>query len=162
MIRPAIINDLERITVIYNQAIESRQATSDTQIFTTEQRNLWFSSHNDKRTPIFVYENYGTVVGYCYLSEYRPGRQALASIAEISCFIDFEQHHKGIGSKLIQYTIHTAKELGYRNLLAIILSCNNGSLSLLKKQGFELWGILPNIAYFDDNVYSHYYFGLKL
>lgn len=161
MIRQATMNDLGRITAIYNQAIKSRKATGDTEIFTTEQRKHWFASHNDKRTPVFVYENCGKVVGYCYLSEYRPGRQALKSIAEISYFIDFEYHRKGIGSKLAQHTIHAAKELGYKNLLAILLSCNNGSIALLKKYGFELWGTLPDIVYIDDNVYSHYY-GLKL
>jgi len=109
-----------------------------------------------------VYEDCGTVVGYCYLSEYRPGRQALESIAEISYYIDFEHHHKGIGSKLTQHTIHAAKKLGYKNLLAILISCNNGSIALLKKYGFELWGTLPDIVYIDDNVYSHYYYDLKM
>jgi len=156
------MNDLGRLTAIYNQAIESRQAVGDTELFTTEQRKHWFVSHNGKRTPVFVYEDCGIVVGYCYLAEYRPGRQALESTAEISYFIDFEYHRKGIGIELAQHTIHAAKELGYKNLLAILLSCNSGSIALIKKCGFELWGTLPNIVYIDDNVYSHYYYGLKL
>ena len=162
MIRQAVINDLGKITAIYNQAIESRQSVGDTEIFTAEQRKPWLASHNGGRTPAFVYEDCGIVVGYCYLSEYRPGRKALESIAEISYFVDFEYHRKGIGTELVQHTIHAAKGLEYKNLLAILLSCNTGSIALLQKFSFQLWGILPDIANIDDNVYSHYYYGLKL
>jgi len=162
MIRLATMDDLGRITAIFNQAIESRQAVGYTEIFTTAQRKHWFSSLNGSRTPVFVHEDCDIVDGYCFLSEYRPGRQALRGIAEIGYFIDFEYHRKGIGSKLVQHTIHAAKELGYKNILAILLSCNNGSIALIKKYGFELWGTLPDIAYIDGNVYSHFYYGLKL
>ena len=82
MIRLATVNDLERITAVYNQAIESRQAVGYTEVFTTVQRKHWFASINGKQTPFFVYENSGIVDEYCFLSEYRPGRQALNSIAE--------------------------------------------------------------------------------
>jgi len=162
MIRQAIMNDLERITAIYNQAIESRQAAGDTEVFTTAQRKHWFASYSDERTPIFVYVDCGIVVGYCYLSKYRPGKQALESAAEISYFIDYKHHRKGIGSKLVQHTIRVAKELGYRNLFAILLSCNSGSITFLVKHGFELWGTLPDIACIDGKTYSHYYYGLTI
>lgn len=49
----------------------------------------------------------------------------------------------------------------YRKL-AILLSCNESSRALLTKFGFEHWGTLPDIAQIDDNVYSHFYYGLKL
>jgi len=163
MIRLATIDDLYRLTAIYNQAIESKKATADMLTFTPEQRKPWLLSHiENKRTPIYVFVDNGTVAGYCYLSGYRPGRQALESIAEISYFVDFNYHRKGIGSKLVRYTINEAKNLGYKNLLAILLSCNDGSAGLLRKYGFEHWGTLPNIVYIDDNIYSHFYYGLNI
>lgn len=162
MIRPATINDLERLTEIYNQAIATKKATADLLPLTAEQRKPWFSQFDNPKTPIFVYEENGTVAGYCYLSSYRPGRQALESIAEISYYVDFAHHQKGIGSKLLEHTIGKAKELGYKNLLAILLSCNSSSIALLKKYGFTPWGTLPDIVYIGDAVYSHYYYGLKL
>ena len=162
MIRQATINDLERMTIIYNQAIESRTATGETEMFTPEQRKPWFTSHNNKRTPLFVYEDYGAVLGYCTLTEYRPGRQALQRTAEISYYVDYAYHRSGIGNQLVQHIIHTAKELGYLDLLAILLSCNDGSIALLKKFNFQLWGTFPDIAHIDDKTYSHCYYGLKL
>lgn len=162
MIRLARMDDLEIITSIYNQAIMSRKSTGDTEIFTPTQRKTWFISHQNERTPVFVFEECGTVVGYCALSPYRPGRQALERTAEISYYVDFEHHQKGIGSKLIEHTVSAAKELGYENLLAILLSCNQGSAALLKKHNFKLWGTLPDVANIDGNFYSHFYYGLKL
>ena len=162
MIREATIHDLERLTEIYNQAILSKKATADTETFTAEQRREWLLSHNNKRTPLLVYEDCGTVLGYCYLSEYRPGRRALESIAEISYYIDFDYHRRGIASKLIQSIIDAAIALEYRNLLAILLSCNHGSIALLEKHGFKLWGTLPDVVRIDADVYSHFYYGLNI
>jgi len=162
MIRRATENDLSGITAIYNQAIESRKATGNMEKFTPEQRKPWFSSHNKTRTPVFVYEDCGRVAGYCYLSEYRPGRQALETVAEISCFIDSDHHRKGIGSKLVLHMIAAAVELGYKNLLAIVMSCNAESIAMLERFNFELWGTLPDVAFMGDNVCSHLFYGLKL
>lgn len=161
MIRLAVVGDVERITEIYNQAIRSRQAVGDTEVVTVAQRKAWLELHS-KRTPVFVYEENGIVVGYGYLSEYRPGRQALRYVAEISYFVDFSHHKKGIGNKIVQHIIAAAKELGYKNLLAILLSCNSGSMVVLKKNNFDLWGTLPDIVHIDDKIYSHFYYGLKI
>lgn len=162
MIRRAVKEDLPEITGIYNQAIASGRATADIQPFSAEQREGWFSINENDRTPVYVYERDGAVVGYSYLSGYRQGRKALETISEISYYVDYRHHGRGIGSGLMQYTIDRAKELGYKNLLAILLSCNDGSVALLEKYGFVLWGILPDIACLGGNVYSHLYYGLKL
>lgn len=162
MIRIAVDSDLKRMAEIYNQAIRSRIATGDTEEFTEEQRKPWFESHNYERTPIYVFMEAGDVVGYCYLSPYRPGRKALERTAEVSYYIDYNHHRKGIGGKLLQHAIREAPKIGYRNLLAILLSSNISSATLLKKYGFVQWGTLPDVAYFDDHVCSHYYYGLIL
>ncbi len=162
MIRIATIDDLKRMTEIYNQAIRSKKATADTDEFTVEQRKSWYDSHSGERNPIYVFEENGDVIGYCYLSAYRPGRKALESVAEISYYIDSNHHRKGVGGKLVEHTIQEAKRLGYKNLIAILLDANTGSLALLKKYGFAHWGTLPDIVYLDDHIYSHYYYGLNL
>lgn len=163
MIRLAALDDLDRITEIYNQAIESKRATADLLTFTPEQKKPWLLSHiENRRTPLHVFADKGTVVGFCYLSAYRPGRQALESIAEISYFVDLNHHRQGIASKLVQHALGMARKLEYKNLLAIVLSCNDSSVALLKKYGFVHWGTLPDIVYIDNNIYSHFYYGLGL
>ena len=143
MVRKANLNDLAKITEIYNQAIASKKSTADMQPFKVEQREEWFLDHNqNSRTPIYVYEENYVVLGYCYLSAYRPGRQALENIAEISYYVDFQCHRKGIGSKLLQHSMQEAKKLGYWNLLAIVISCNEGSSEKVnpQKKVFHLKG----------------------
>lgn len=163
MIRQANFQDLAQITEIYNQAIASKKSTADMRPYTAKQREGWFFEHTkNNRTPIYVYEENDAVLGYCYLSAYRPGRQALETLAEISYFVDFAHHNQGIGHKLLQHSMQEAKKLGYRNLVALIMSSNDSSIAFLKKHGFQLWGTLPDVVYIEDKVYSHVYYGLKL
>ena len=62
-IRIAEKQDLPRIVEIYNQAITSKQATADTQLFTVEQKKEWFNNHLPDKYPIFVAEEAGQVIG---------------------------------------------------------------------------------------------------
>lgn len=162
IIRKADISDLERLTEIYNQAITAGYCTCDVKHFTPQERQPWFNEHLDKRYPIFVYIFEEEVVGYSYISSYRSGREALSEVGEISYYVDFSYHGFGIAKKLIEYTIRAAKELGYTNLIAILLEGNKESLSLLKKYRFEEWGALPKVAKLNGKYYSHLYYGLRL
>ena len=162
MIRNAKIKDLPVITDIYNQAINSRCCTGDTSCFGVDERSKWFEENNTPKTPVFVYETGHRVIAYCYISPYRPGRKAFESVGEVSFYIDFNHHNKGIGSQLLKHLIIEAEKLSYKHLIAILLDCNVKSAALLEKYEFTLWGTLPGIACIDDKYYSHLYYGLSL
>jgi phosphinothricin acetyltransferase len=161
MIRKAAGSDLPRIVSIYNQAINARCCTGDTTAFSVEERVPWFESHGEK-TPIFVYESDCGVVAYGYISAYRAGRKAFESMGEISYYVDFAHHGRGIGSRLVEHLLREAGELGYTHLIAMLLNCNDKSVSLLEKHGFSCWGVLPNIARIGGKQYSHLYYGRNL
>ncbi len=97
-------------------------------------------------------------MGCAYLSPYQEGHPALRTVAEISYYVDFQYHGQGIGGKLLRHAIKEARRLGYRNLLAILLECNPGSIHLLEKHGFSLWGSLPQVAQLVQGWYSHLYY----
>ena len=162
MIRKALITDLPAIVDIYNQAIISRCCTGDTFCFSADERLPWFMEHNTPRTPVFVFEMEQRVIAYCSISPYRPGRKAFENIGEISYYVDFNYHKKGVGSQLLKHLLMEAAITDYSHLLAILLECNIGSISLLEKFGFKKWGALPNIAHIDNNYYSHLYYGLAI
>lgn len=162
IIRKANISDLDRLTEIYNQAIAAGYCTCDTKYFTAQERMPWFNKHQNERCPILVYELEEEAVGYSCISPYRSGREALNEVGEISYYVDFNYHGFGIAKKLISHTIQAAKELGYTNLIAILLKHNRESISLLKRYNFEEWGILPQVAKLGDEYHSHLYYGLKL
>ncbi len=162
IIRNATINDLPAITDIYNQAIAAGQCTCDMDILNVDDRLPWFYAH-DARTPIFVGEQDGKVIAYAYISPYRAGRKAVVDVCELSYYVDFHHHRQGLGSKLVYHCLAAAKENNYSHMMAILLSCNKASISVLEKIGFQLWGSLPDIAkFYNEERYSHLYYGYKL
>lgn len=161
MIRLAKLSDLDTLTEIYNQAILTKRCTADMDTFTSEERMKWFNDHQDEKYPLYVYEINDKVVGYATLSSYRP-RRAFEKTVEVSYYIDFDYHRMGIGDALLKHTINSARNLGYKTLIAILLGVNKGSTGLLEKHGFEKYGEIPDIADFGDYICSHMYYGLKL
>lgn len=147
---------------IYNQAIITHQSTADTETFAVSERMGWFNDHQCPEYPLYVYEVDDKVVGYIYFTGYRPGRKAMRHTAEVSYYIHKEYQRKGIGSEMLKFALEKAQELNFQNIIAILLSVNQGSIKLLTKFGFEEWGCLPEIADFDGKKCSHLYYGLKV
>jgi phosphinothricin acetyltransferase len=161
-IRIAAEDDLPAITAIYNQAIALQSATADTSPVTLDNRKLWLNEHPPDRYPVFVAEIDGSVVGYCSLSAYRPGRMALRHTAEISYYVDENFRQQRVGSALIAHTIEQCAGLDIKTLFAILLDINEGSTRILENFGFEQWGHLPGVADFDGRECGHLYYGLRV
>ena len=155
-------NDLKQMVDIYNQAIEAGQNTADTETFSVEERQEWFKSHSEKNYPLLVAKEGDVVLGYLTISPYRYGRKALRHTAEISYYIHFEHHRKGIASKLTQEALELCPSLKIKTLIAILIGANQGSIKLLEKNGFKEWGNMPNIVELDSGKFSHLYYGLHL
>jgi L-amino acid N-acyltransferase YncA len=162
MIRTASLDDLPAIIAIYNDAVEQRFATADLQPVTIDQRRAWFDEHDPSTLPIFVYEENGVLCGWCSLSSYRSGREAVRGTAEISYYVGRESQRRGIGSALVQHAVREAPLLGKRVLFAILLERNQASIRLMARCGFELWGKLPDVATIDGELVSHLYYGRKV
>lgn len=159
-IRIANLSDLPAIVDIYNQAIRSRCATGDMDEFTVDERITWFNEHQADSYPIYVAKLENTVVGFGSISPYRPGRRAMDKVAEVSFFLDYNYHKRGIGSTLISHMIADCPRLGIDSLIAILLGTNDSSIALLKKLGFEEWGRMPQIIHFEDKTCDHLYYGI--
>ena len=161
-IRTATFDDLNDIVAIYNEAVEQRFATADLEPVTVEQRAVWFHEHDPATLPIYIAEREGSVVGWCSLSAYRPGRAAVRRTAEISYYVRASARRCGVGTALVQHAIDTAPRLGKQVLFGILLEKNTASVGLLKKCNFELWGRLPDVASIDGELISHVYYGRTL
>lgn len=160
-VRLAEQGDLPAIVAIYNQAIRGGISTGDLNEFQIQDRIGWFEKFN-AHYPIYVVEFERKVVGYGTLSPYRPGRGAMNSIAEISFFLDENFQGMGIGSFLVDFMIRDCQRIGKKSLLAILLDVNEKSISLLKKFGFEEWGVFPDIIELKNNTCGQLIYGLKL
>ncbi len=158
-IRNAGSQDLPQIVAIHNQAIASRRATGHMQPFTVEQRRAWLSAFDFVSSGIYVAARNGRVMGYGTLTPYRPGRQAMERVAEVSFFVDFDFHGRGLGKALLGHMIEQAPALQKDSLLAILLDINQPSVALLEKFGFARWGHLPGIIDFEGQRCGQYLYG---
>ena len=158
----ATIEDLPQIVDIYNQAISAGQRTADTAAFSLDDRLEWFASHSADKYPLLVAKEGDEVLGYLTLSAYRFGRKALSRTAEISYYIHFDHHRKGVASQLIDAAFSMCPSLQINTLIAILIGCNQGSIGILDKYGFKEWGRFPNIVEIEEERFDHLYYGLHL
>jgi L-amino acid N-acyltransferase YncA len=162
MIRLASPDDLPAIVDIYNEAVDDRFATADLRLVTVSDRKPWFDAHDPSSFPIYVFVDQGSVRGWCSLSSYRSGREAVLGTAEISYYVGRGSRNRGVGSALVQSAVRSAPQLGKRVLFGILLERNQASIRLMQKCGFELWGRLPDVALIDGVFVSHLYYGRKV
>ncbi len=162
LIREASLKDLPEMVDIYNKAILAGGITCDLDIFTVEQRKSWFESHQTEKYPLYIYEVDGKVAGYSHLSGYRVSRRAVERVAEISYYVNSDYRNRGIGSKLVEHTLQQAREIGYQNIMAMIVEGNGASEYLLSKFGFQQWGRMPKIAEFNGVLHDHLYYGMRI
>ncbi len=162
IIRTAQAKDLVAIVKIYNQAVKLKSATADLSPVSLESRAEWLAAHDPARHPVFVAQSGNVVVGWCSISEYRPGRGALRHTAEISYYVHEDYRRLGVASKLVKHAIRECPRLDIKTLIAILLDINVPSVRLLDKFGFRKWGHMPDVADFDGKECSHLYYGLRL
>ncbi|MGG4553339.1 N-acetyltransferase family protein [Paenibacillus humicus] len=159
-IEHATMDDLQEIVAIYNETIDSRAVTADLEPVTIESRLKWFAEHTPDRRPLWVVragENKGVgsaieygnpVIAWLSFQSFY-GRPAYDGTAEISIYISSRFRGQGIGSLLIEKAIAACPEIGVKTMLGFVFAHNAGSLGLLRKHGFEQWGLLPRVANMD-------------
>lgn len=149
MIRLAIESDLPEIVRIYNQAIPGRMATGDQNLVSVESRKEWYLEHSENRHPIWIAEDKGKLVGWLSLSHFLK-RASWELTAEVSIYVDFNYHHQGVGSELLQTALERARALGLHALVSLVFRHNEPSLSFFSKFGFKEWGLLPETTELDN------------
>jgi phosphinothricin acetyltransferase len=161
-IRTAKEDDLPSIVKIYNQAIKAGGATGDMMEFSVDERRDWFRQFSPESFPAFVAVEDDVVVGYIYLSPYRPGRMAFADVAEVSFFVDYDRQGKGVGRAMMIHMLDHAMLIHKRTLIAILLEVNEPSVALLESFEFSRWGYLPLIGSFNGELIGQYIYGRQL
>jgi L-amino acid N-acyltransferase YncA len=162
MIRVAEAKDLPEIVAIYNEAVVQRGATADLSPLTVDDRRPWFEEHKPDSYPIWIFQDTNGITGWCCLSPHRPGRMAMRFTAEISYYVGYRHHGKGIGSALLEHTIREGRVLGKKTLFAMLLDVNTISINLLEKFGFKEWGRMPAVADIDGAEFDHLIYGLRI
>jgi L-amino acid N-acyltransferase YncA len=138
-VRPARESDAEAIARIYNQGIEDRGATLETELRTSEERRRWMTARGP-RHPVIVAEAAGTVVGWASLNQFNP-RPAYQHVADFSVYVDRDWRGKGVGRRLLEALIDLAREIGYHKMVLSAFPFNQAGVALYERLGFRAVGI---------------------
>jgi L-amino acid N-acyltransferase YncA len=137
--RLATIEDAAAITRIYNQGIEERIATFETEPRSVAQLEAQLREKGE-HYPTVVVERDGTVIAWASASGYRS-RPCYAGIAEHSVYVAREVRGAGAGLAALQALFAAAERQGFWKLLSRIFPENVGSLALHRKAGFREVGV---------------------
>lgn len=138
-VRPARESDAEAIAGIYNQGIEDRVATLETELRTPEERREWLAARGP-RHPVIVAESGGVLVGWGSLNVFNA-RPAYRHVADFSVYVERAWRGKGVGHRLLERLIEVAREIGYHKMALSTFPTNTGGVRLYERLGFSRVGV---------------------
>ncbi len=137
--RPATPDDAAAICTIYNQGIEDRIATLETEPRTPEERRQWMGAR-DARHPVVVAVTGGQVVGWGSLNAFNP-RPAYDNVVDLSVYVERGWRGRGVGRALLQHLLPLARTLGYHKMVLATFPFNEAGVALYQKVGFRPVGV---------------------
>jgi len=138
-VRLATPKDAETICTIYNQGIEDRVATLETELRTPDERRQWMAAKSP-RHPVIVVENEHGVVGWGSLNVFNA-RPAYRHVADFSVYVERSYRGKGVGSVLLTRLIELGRQHGFHKLVLSAFPTNDGGMKLYSKHGFRTVGV---------------------
>jgi len=138
-VRRAGEGDVPAITVIYNQGIEDRVATLETELRTEGERRDWLAARGE-RHPVFVAERDGRVVAWASLNRFNP-RPAYDHVADLSIYVERGERGRGVGRALLPHVIDAAQTIGYHKMVLAAFPTNARGMQLYEAMGFRRVGI---------------------
>jgi len=135
MIRDVQKEDAERICEIYNHYVENSIITFEEQVVSVSEMQNRIQETSAK-FPWLVYEEYGSILGYAYVSSWKS-RCAYRYSVESTVYLSKTSVGKGIGSQLYETLIARLRTLSFHSIIAAIAIPNPASAALHEKMGFE-------------------------
>jgi phosphinothricin acetyltransferase len=143
-VREAVIQDVQKITEIHNQAIVDRESLLDITPHPLKERLAWFKSLSSHEA-VIVAEINGNVVGFCALQPFSQ-QEEYAHIGIPTVWIEKDFRAKGIGQKLAR-KIHTlARKIGYRKLMFLAYSFDRVKMGYFTELGYQEVGVFKRHA----------------
>jgi phosphinothricin acetyltransferase len=137
--RLARVEDAAAIARIYNQGIEERIATFETEPRSAAQIAAQLGDKGN-RYPTIVVERDAQVVAWAGAGPYRS-RAAYAGIAEHSVYVDRAARGTGAGRVALEALFAAYTERGFWKLLSRIFPENVASIALHERVGFRIVGV---------------------
>jgi len=147
IIRQITEQDIQFVKEIYNQGIDDRIATLETEIKDYSYMKDWFDKHSG-RYKVIVAEEAGKIVGWASLNQYN-NRCAYDGVADLFVYISREYRGKEIGNKLLVKLESLAKANGFHKIVLFTFPFNQLGQRLYKKMGYREVGVFKNQGFLD-------------
>lgn len=144
--RPATIDDLPRITEIYNHYIVNTPITFDLEPYSVDARRPWF----DQFAPagwhrLFVAEHAGIVIGYAGSHQFRT-KAAYDTTVETTIYCDPQAAGHGVGTALYAALFDAVAGQDLHVAIAGITLPNDASVALHERFGFVRAGVMHAVG----------------
>ena len=143
-LRAAGVTDAEVIALIYNEGIEDRLATFETEARTAEDITRWLQED----LPLVVIEAEGEVVAWAVAHSYRD-RAAYVGVGDFSVYVARAARGRGHGRAAVQGLIDECERRGLWKLVSRVFPENEASLALCRSLGFREVGVYHRHAKLD-------------
>lgn len=147
-IRDARVGDAPAIARIYNQGIEDRLATLETQLRNAEERAEWLANRGPRHPVLVAVDDDGSVLGWGALNAFNP-RPAYDHVADFSVYVAREARGRGIGAVLLGALEGRARALNYHKLVLAAFPGNVAGMRLYERHGFTAVGIYHEHGWLD-------------
>ena len=160
-IREATLNDSDAICRIYNQGIEDRVATLETETRSPAERREWLAARSP-RHPVLIAETEPPTIsnspptaeaghaapatispattGWASLNRFSP-RPAYDHVADVSIYVDRAWRGRGVGRALLASLIESARAIGYHKMVLAAFPDNAAGMALYTRLGFTRVGV---------------------
>jgi L-amino acid N-acyltransferase YncA len=137
-VRDATADDAAGIAAIYNQGIEDRVATLETERRSAEERADWLRARG-ARHPVLVAIDERGIAGWGSLNPFNP-RPAYDHVADFSVYVARDRRGQGVGGVLLRALEERARRIGYHKLVLAAFPFNGAGMRLYQRSGFRTVG----------------------
>ncbi|NUU75379.1 arsinothricin resistance N-acetyltransferase ArsN1 family A [Paenibacillus xylanilyticus] len=149
IIRQATEGDLGSILTIYNQGIEDRIATLETELKDEVYMYEWFKKHQ-RRYTVLVAEVNQCVIGWASINVYNP-RSAYDGVGDLSIYIHRDHRGKGIGKQLLGKLEKIGMQHNFYKFVLFTFPFNTLGQSLYHRAGYREVGVFQNHGFLEGN-----------
>jgi phosphinothricin acetyltransferase len=139
-VRDATAADAAAIARIYNEGIEDRVATLETQTRTPEERAQWLASRGPRHPVLVAVDGAGEVAGWGSLNQFNP-RPAYDHVVDFSVYVARDRRGRRIGDLLLGALEERARAIGYHKMVLAAFPDNAAGMRLYERHGFRTVGI---------------------
>ena len=137
LVRVAASGDAATVAEIFNQGVEDRVATFETNPATAEDMQAQIASAG----VFLVGERDGRVIGFAKVTLYSDPHPYYAGVGEATLYVEREARRSGAGRVLMEALALAAEEAGFYKLVGKIFTSNEPSIALFHACGWRDVGV---------------------